>query len=67
MKIYTRTGDQGLTGLIGGDRVPKSHPRLAAYGTLDVLNSILGVLALHLDPDDLLARVRSQIDRFRVT
>jgi cob(I)alamin adenosyltransferase len=50
MKIYTRTGDAGTTGLFGGERVPKSHQRLVAYGTLDELNSLLGVLALHLDP-----------------
>lgn len=50
MKIYTRTGDEGTTGLFGGDRVPKSHLRLAAYGTLDELNSLLGVLTLHLSP-----------------
>jgi len=48
MRIYTRTGDEGTTGLFGGERVPKSHLRLAAYGTLDELNSLLGVLALHL-------------------
>ena len=50
MKIYTRTGDEGTTGLFGGQRVPKDHIRLAAYGTLDELNSLLGVLGLHLDP-----------------
>ena len=50
MKLYTRTGDAGTTGLFGGDRVAKSHPRLAAYGTLDDLNSVLGVLAGHLHP-----------------
>jgi cob(I)alamin adenosyltransferase len=50
MKLYTRTGDAGTTGLFGGDRVAKCHPRLAAYGTLDELNSALGILALHLDP-----------------
>jgi cob(I)alamin adenosyltransferase len=48
MRIYTRTGDQGTTGLFGGERVPKSHLRLAAYGTLDELNSLLGVLGQHL-------------------
>lgn len=48
MKIYTRTGDEGTTGLFGGQRVPKDHLRLEAYGTLDELNSLLGVLALHL-------------------
>jgi cob(I)alamin adenosyltransferase len=43
MKIYTRTGDQGDTGLFGGGRVPKDHPRVAAYGEVDELNSALGV------------------------
>jgi cob(I)alamin adenosyltransferase len=47
-KIYTRTGDQGSTGLFGGQRVAKNNQRLVAYGTLDELNSILGILALHL-------------------
>ena len=46
MKIYTRTGDKGETGLFGGSRVPKDHLRLQAYGTLDELNSVLGVLRL---------------------
>ena len=47
MKIYTRTGDSGETALFGGARVPKDHLRLEAYGTLDELNSVLGVLRLH--------------------
>ena len=47
MKLYTRTGDEGLTGLFGGDRVLKSSRRLQAYGTLDELNSIMGLLRLH--------------------
>ena len=42
MKIYTRTGDQGETSLFSGQRVSKTHPRVAAYGTLDEMNSILG-------------------------
>ncbi|MCB0720519.1 MAG: cob(I)yrinic acid a,c-diamide adenosyltransferase [Bacteroidetes bacterium] len=42
MKIYTRTGDDGETGLFGGDRVPKSHPRLDSYGTVDETNSAVG-------------------------
>lgn len=42
MKIYTRTGDAGDTGLFGGVRVPKHHPRVAAYGTVDELNAVLG-------------------------
>lgn len=44
MKIYTRTGDQGLTSLIGGTRVPKSSLRIEAYGTVDELNSYIGLL-----------------------
>lgn len=43
MKIYTRTGDAGDTGLFGGGRVPKDHPRVAAYGDVDELNATLGV------------------------
>jgi cob(I)alamin adenosyltransferase len=42
MRIYTRTGDQGETSLLGGGRVPKDHPRAAAYGDVDELNSALG-------------------------
>lgn len=48
-KIYTRTGDDGTTGLGNGARVPKDHLRVEAYGTVDELNSVLGVaLALPL-------------------
>jgi len=43
-RIYTKTGDQGETALGDGTRVPKNHPRVAAYGTVDELNSVLGVL-----------------------
>lgn len=43
MKIYTKTGDTGDTGLFGGGRVPKSHPRVDAYGTVDELNSFVGL------------------------
>lgn len=43
MKIYTKTGDDGDTGLFGGGRVPKSHPRVDAYGTVDELNSFVGL------------------------
>lgn len=42
-KLYTRTGDRGETALFGGDRVPKDHPRVEAYGSVDELNSALGV------------------------
>ena len=44
MKIYTKTGDQGITSLLGGVRVPKSDLRIDAYGTLDELNSYWGLL-----------------------
>lgn len=47
MKIYTRTGDKGQTGLFGGERVSKAHGRVQAYGTLDELNSCLGI-CVHL-------------------
>jgi len=43
-KIYTKTGDNGETSLIGGSRIPKYHQRIEAYGTLDELNSFLGLL-----------------------
>jgi cob(I)alamin adenosyltransferase len=43
-KIYTRTGDDGTTGLGDGSRVPKDSPRVEAYGTVDELNSAIGVL-----------------------
>ncbi|HEY1014614.1 MAG TPA: cob(I)yrinic acid a,c-diamide adenosyltransferase [Herpetosiphonaceae bacterium] len=42
-KVYTRTGDDGTTGLFGGQRVPKDSPRVDAYGTVDELNSQIGV------------------------
>ncbi len=48
MKIYTKTGDKGMTSLIGGTKVPKSHLRIEAYGTIDELNSYIGLLADHL-------------------
>ncbi|MER3480822.1 MAG: ATP:cob(I)alamin adenosyltransferase [Meiothermus sp.] len=43
MKIYTKTGDGGETGLYGADRVPKDHPRVEAYGTVDEANSAIGL------------------------
>lgn len=48
MKIYTKTGDQGNTSLIGGTRVPKFHPRIEAYGTIDELNSFVGLVRDHV-------------------
>ncbi len=44
MKIYTKAGDRGKTSLLGGSIVPKDHPRLEACGTVDELNSMLGLL-----------------------
>jgi cob(I)alamin adenosyltransferase len=44
MKIYTKTGDKGYTSLIGGTRVPKHHLRIEAYGTVDELNSHIGLI-----------------------
>ena len=48
MKIYTKTGDKGTTSLVGGTRVPKTHICLEAYGTVDELNSNLGLLITYL-------------------
>lgn len=47
-RLYTRTGDEGTTSLFGGRRVSKADSRLVAYGTLDELNSVIGVLRLHV-------------------
>jgi len=44
MKLYTKTGDKGFTSLIGGTRVPKSHIRIESYGTVDELNSYIGLI-----------------------
>jgi cob(I)alamin adenosyltransferase len=49
MKIYTKAGDRGMTSLLGGNLVPKDHPRLEAYGNLDELISWLGLLRDHLE------------------
>src|ERR1700740_131627 len=67
-KIYTRSGDQGETGLGDGTRVPKDHLRVAAYGTVDELNSVLGLLLAESDLDtDISALMRGiQNDLFDV-
>ena len=57
-RIYTRTGDDGTTGLGDGSRVPKSHPRIAAYGTIDELNSVIGVVLLDDLPAETAAHLR---------
>ncbi|HEY6977393.1 MAG TPA: cob(I)yrinic acid a,c-diamide adenosyltransferase [Chitinophagaceae bacterium] len=50
-KIYTRTGDQGKTSLIGGTKVPKNHIRIEAYGTVDELNSYIGLVRDNLSDE----------------
>jgi cob(I)alamin adenosyltransferase len=51
LRLFTRTGDAGETGLFGGGRVPKDHPRVAAYGDVDELNAVLGwVRAVEMMP-----------------
>jgi cob(I)alamin adenosyltransferase len=67
VKIYTKTGDDGSTSLFGGRRLSKSSPRIAAYGTVDELNSVIGLCRAHgtdAGTDAFLARVQS--DLFRV-
>lgn len=49
--VYTKTGDKGTTGLIGGTRVSKTHARLEAYGTVDELNANLGLLVTYLSEE----------------
>ncbi len=61
MKIYTRTGDRGETGLIGGGRVSKASARIEAYGAVDELNAALGVAASQTDNPSL----RGKIERLQ--
>lgn len=64
MKIYTKTGDSGLTSLIGGTRVSKASLRLETYGTADELNSFIGLLRAKSLPEDLdavLCRVQNKL------
>jgi cob(I)alamin adenosyltransferase len=60
MKIYTKTGDKGTTSLIGGTKVPKSHLRIESYGTVDELNSYVG-LCRDLVPDTQSAALLQEI------
>jgi len=57
-RIYTKTGDDGQTGLGDGTRVPKTHPRIAAYGTADELSAFLGLAIAHGLPDAIAAGLR---------
>jgi cob(I)alamin adenosyltransferase len=64
MKIYTKTGDQGDTSLFGGQRVPKDALRIEAYGTVDELNSLLGIVrADNTDRgiDDILSSIQDRL------
>jgi cob(I)alamin adenosyltransferase len=71
-RVYTRTGDRGETGLVGGARVPKDSLRIEAYGTMDELNSIVGVVRTfneerladgehHRWFDDVLRKIQNQL------
>lgn len=64
MKIYTKTGDEGKTSLLGGTRVLKDHIRISAYGTLDELNAHLGLLrdlSSTAERKDLLLRIQNNL------
>jgi cob(I)alamin adenosyltransferase len=67
LKIYTKTGDNGTTGLLGAGRVGKDDPRIEAYGTVDELNAVLGnARTLPLDPDLAAALAAIQDELFAV-
>ena len=64
MKIYTKTGDDGTTGLIGNKRVKKSNPRIASYGMVDELNASIGIILsskIGKDIHDLLTRIQNDL------
>ena len=63
MKIYTKTGDRGTTSLIGGTKVSKSHLRIDAYGTVDELNSWIGVVSDHSGDEALKGILKEVQDR----
>ena len=58
-KLYTGTGDRGETALFGGRRVPKDHPRVEAYGTIDELNAALGVAAAAMRQRKLIVEIQT--------
>ena len=62
-KIYTKTGDEGKTSLIGGTKVPKSHNRINAYGTVDELNAYIGLLGDQLSDNHSRDMLRAIQDR----
>ncbi len=63
MKIYTKTGDKGYTSLIGGVRVPKYHLRIESYGTVDELNSYIGLIREQDISDNFKADLKEIQDR----
>ena len=65
--VYTRRGDDGTTGFVGGQRIPKNHTRLEAYGTMDELNSFLGLLLTYVtEESDQQLIIKIQNDLFSV-
>lgn len=58
MKLYTKTGDKGKTGLFGGERVAKNHLRIETYGTIDELNSVLGIVRTHVTKTSLIELIQ---------
>lgn len=62
-RVYTKTGDKGTTGLIGGSRVAKDHIRIEAYGTVDELNSFLGMVADQLSSPAITSQLLEIQDR----
>lgn len=64
VKIYTKTGDDGTTGLVGGGRIKKSSHRIIAYGAIDELNSVIGIVrssTLDSDINDLLTKIQNDL------
>lgn len=64
MKVYTKTGDKGTTALFGGSRVPKHHIRIESYGTIDELNSYIGLIRdqdINADYKQILAHIQDRL------
>lgn len=67
LKIYTKTGDLGKTFLIGGTKVPKSHIRIDAYGTVDELNSYIGLVGDYIEDENSKTTLKEIQDRLFTT